>query len=70
MEMTSSDYKILFGDDEEIANTALFSSAVREGTHDAISTLTKFAVVGASAFVLGYFFLPKRVTRSLQDKYL
>jgi hypothetical protein len=68
--MKMNDQIIMFGSDEEIADAALVPSAVRDGTHDAISTLTKYAVVGGAIFGLGYLFLPRKITKSLQEKYL
>lgn len=61
---------IMFGDDNEVKKAALVKPAILEGTSDAISTLTKYAVVGSFVFVAGYLFLPRKTARSLKEKYL
>lgn len=62
-------YVVLGNDEEEVANK-IIPGAVLDGTHDAIATLTKYAVVGGIVFGLGYVFLSEKMKKSLQEKYL
>lgn len=57
-------------ENEPVSDRPLVKSAMVDGTHEAIATLTKYAVIGGVVFGLGYLFLPKKTTRSLKEKYL
>lgn len=57
-------------ENEPVTDTPLVKSAMIDGTHEALSTLTKYAVIGGVVFGLGYLFLPKKTTKRIKDRYL
>jgi len=61
---------IYLGEDNISVERPVVRDGVKEGTRDAIATMTKYAVIGGAVFIIGSIFVPPRIINSLQRKYL
>lgn len=62
----TTDIHDYMGEDVDLS----FSHAVREGSHDAMSGIVRYSIIGAVALVGAAIFLDEKVIRKIKNRFI